>query len=83
MLTGAIEIVVGSGSEGWKSKLIPKEWTEVCEMVDVEAWVYVVDGIVNIIIQVTSFDLVTWTRRKWSGRRVLVDVSVVEICKTT
>jgi hypothetical protein len=52
-------------------------------MIDVEARVYVVDSIVNIIVKITSLFPDIWSRRKWSYWREYVEVLGIVICVAT
>jgi hypothetical protein len=82
-LTSAVEVVVWTRSERWESHFIPEVRTEICEMIDVEARVYIVDSIVNIIVEITSLFPDIWSRRKWSCWREYVEVLGVVTCVPT
>ncbi len=47
---GAVEIIVWSAAQGGEAEFVIEIRTEICEVVDVEAWVYVVCCVVDIIV---------------------------------
>ena len=77
-----VEVVVWSSSKTGESEVVPEIWTEVCQMIDVEARVDVVDGVVNIIVNITAIHFVAWSWWELSCGRKLCSVGIVEVYET-
>ena len=78
----SVEIVVGP-SEGREFKLIPEVGTVICEVVDVETWVYEEQRAVDVVVEITTRLASIWSCRNRSAWRELVRILVEEISKAT
>jgi hypothetical protein len=74
-----IKIIVWSSSERREPSFRPNVGTEICQVVDIEARVYVVDCVVNIIIEVAAWGLVVRCCGDFPGGWELVGVGVEEV----
>jgi hypothetical protein len=79
----SVEVVVWTTSERRESELIPQVRAEICQMIDVETWIDVVECIVDIIEKITAGLSRGWCRRNWARWREGGGVFLEEIGVTT
>ncbi len=77
-----IEVIVRSTSQRREPRFRPNIWTEIREVVDVETGVDVVDGVVDVVVEITAWSVVVRCCRNLSGGWKLVGVLVEEVGET-
>lgn len=77
----AIKIVVWAATQGGEAEFIVQVGTGVCEMVDVEAGVDVVDCVVDVVVEIAAWEGGIWWCWDWPwwGEGVGVFVEVIGI----
>jgi hypothetical protein len=78
----SVEVVVWSTCERRESELIPQVRAEICQVVDVETWVDIVDCVIDVIEKITTGLSRGWGSRNWAWWREAGGVRLEEISVT-